>query len=172
MQKEIQIDIIRVHAPKEDKMSQMLPNWLGKKRTYNRNFIDKEIIKWDVLDISSKQRLKVKFISVNSENRQGIRVAIDAGKGILTLNGVLGQEFYLWEDECPQEFEIECDSDEGFLSVYNVFERNEHGIMRRHSQMDYSGMILERNGNIYRYKCNDTGKNTNFDKLIFEIELL
>ncbi|MBQ2465327.1 MAG: hypothetical protein II507_10145 [Treponema sp.] len=155
-------------------MGQKLPDWLGKRRTYNSNFgdVEKEIIKWEVLSIQKKQLVKVRFISVNSENRQGIRIAIDAGKGTLTINGVSGRAFELWEDECPKEFEIECSSDEGYLSVYNIFERNEQGLMRKYSQMDFSGMILEQSGNIYRYSCNDTGRNTNFDKLVFEIELL
>ena len=155
-------------------MSQKLQGWIGKKRTYNRNFeiVDKEIIKWEVLTINYKQRLKVRFVSVNSENRQGIRLAIDVGKGILNTNNVTGRSFELWEDECPKEFELECLSDEGYLSVYNIFERYERGLMRKYSQMDYSGMILEQEGNIYRYRCNDTGKNTEFNKLVFEIELL
>ena len=155
-------------------MSQKLPNWIGKTRTYNNEFgdVEREIIKWEVLSIQKKQLVKVRFISVNSDNRQGIRIAIDAGKGTLTTNGVSGRAFELWEDECPKEFEIECSSDEGYLSVYNIFERNELGSMKKYSQMDYSGMILEQNGNIYRYRCNDTGRNTNFDKLVFEIELL
>ncbi|MBQ1670171.1 MAG: hypothetical protein IKQ23_07675 [Treponema sp.] len=155
-------------------MGQKLPDWLGKRRTYNSNFgdVEKEIIKWEVLSIQKKQLVKVRFISVNSENRQGIRIAIDAGKGTLTINGVSGRAFELWEEDCPKEFEIECSSDEGYLSVYNIFERNEQGLMRKYSQMDFSGMILEQSGNIYRYSCNDTGRNTNFDKLVFEIELL
>ncbi|MBQ1591527.1 MAG: hypothetical protein II558_07885 [Treponema sp.] len=155
-------------------MGQKLPDWLGKRRTYNSNFgdVEKEIIKWEVLSIQKKQLVKVRFISVNSENRQGIRIAIDAGKGTLTINGVSGRAFELWEEDCPKEFEIECSSDEGYLSIYNIFERNEQGLMRKYSQMDFSGMILEQSGNIYRYSCNDTGRNTNFDKLVFEIELL
>ena len=158
----------------ENKMSQKLPDWLGKTRTYNNEFgdVEREIIKWEVLSIQKKQLVKVRFISVNSDNRQGIRIAIDAGKGTLTTNGVSGRAFELWEDECPKEFEIECSSDEGYLSVYNIFERNELGSMKKYSQMDYSGMILEQKENIYRYRCNDTGRNTNFDKLVFEIELL
>lgn len=155
-------------------MSQKLPDWLGNKRIYNKNFVEveKEIIRWEVLSVSNKQHLKVRFISANSENRQGIHIAIDVGNGMLITNGVTGKAFDLWVDECPKEFEMECTSDEGYLSVYNIFERNEQGIMRRNSQMAYSGMILEQKGNIYRYYCNDTGKNTDFDKLVFEIELL
>ena len=155
-------------------MSQKLPDWLGKKRTYNNEFgdVEREIIKWEVLSIQKKQLVKVRFISVNSDNRQGIRIAIDAGKGTLTTNGVSGRAFELWEDECPKEIEMECNSDEGYLSVYNIFARVENGISQRNSQMAFSGMILEQKDNIYRYSCNDTGKNTNFDKLVFEIELL
>ena len=155
-------------------MNKKLPAWFGTKRLYNENFENHEcaIILWEVLPIHNRQRLKVRFINSNSENRQGIRIAIDVGKGNLTINGELGTEFVLWEDTCPKECEVECLSDEGYLSVYNIFERNEQGIMRRNSQMAYSGMILEQKGNIYRYYCNDTGKNTDFDKLVFEIELL
>lgn len=155
-------------------MNKKLPDQLGKKRIYNKNFenCDKEIIRWEVLSIQKEQRLKVRFISTNSENRQGILIAIDAGNGILTTNGVSGKSFELWEDNSPREMEIECHSEEGYLSIYNVFERNEQGRICKYSQMPYSGMILEHNNNVYRYRCNDTGRNTNFDKLIFEIELL
>ena len=156
-------------------MSQKLPEWIGKKRIINKNFeeYDVEVIKWEILDIKGKQHIKVRFISVNSENRQGIRLAIDAGKGNLTLNGISGSSFVLWEDECPKEFEIECDSDEGCLSVYNVFEELDWtGKRNKFSQMEYSGMILEQTGNIYRYSCNNAERNQEFDKLVFEIELI
>ena len=157
------------------KMSQKLPEWLGKKRIYNKNFVDieKEIIKWDVLSINDKQHIKVRFLSVNSENRQGIRIAIDAGKGMLITNGVTARAFKLWEDECPKEFEIECISDEGFISVYNIFEKIDWtGMKNVYSQMYYSGMILEKKGNVYQYKCNNAQLMDDFDKLVFEIEIL
>ena len=156
-------------------MSQKLPDWFGKKRIYNNNFadIEKEIIRWEVLAINNKQHLKVRFICANSENRQGIRIAIDAGKGMLITNGVTGRSFDLWKDECPKEFEIECISDEGLISIYNMFEKKDWtGRNNIYSQMDYSGMILEQNGNIYRYKCNNAELQDDFDKLVFEIELL
>lgn len=43
---------------------------------------------------------------------------------------------------------------------------------RRESQAHSSGMIIEKNGNKLIYKCNDFGLETNFDKLIFQIELI
>lgn len=155
-------------------MNRKLPEWLGKKRLINSEFenSENEVILWEVLPIKKEQHIKVRFVSINSENRQGIRLAIDAGKGTLTTNGVTGRAFELWADECPEEFEVECCSEDGYLSIYNVFERNEQGIMRRHSQMAFSGMILEQNVNTYRYNCNNARLNQTFDKLVFEIELL
>ena len=106
-------------------MNKKLPDSFGKKRIINRNFEDRdeEIIRWEVLPVEKDQRIRVRFISSNSENRQGIRIAIDAGKGTLTTNGVTGRAFELWADECPEEFEVECCSEDGYLSIYNVFER-------------------------------------------------
>ena len=144
------------------------------KRLYNENFKESfnNVIRWEVLSVKTVNKIRVKFVESNSPNRQGIRIGIDVGEGYLKANGVCGKAFDLWEDECPGEFDIESHSEEGYLSIYNIFERNEEGIMRRRSQMAYSGMILEQDGNTYRYKCNDTGFNTEFNKLIFEIELI
>ncbi len=156
-------------------MSQKLPEWLGKKRIINHHFenIDCNVIRWEVLSINPKQRLKVKFIGTRSEYRQGIRIAIDSGKGNLTINGVSGREFILWEDKCPKEFEIECISEEGLISLYNIFEKRDWtGKNSIYSQMDFSGMIIEHIGNVYRYKCNNAELKDDFDKLVFEIELL
>ena len=125
------------------------------------------------MKIQPVQRIKVRFVSADSPNRQGIRIAIDAGEGELITNGVSCKAFDLWEDNSPREFEIECHSEEGYLSIYNIFEKlSWTGKPERYSLMDFSGMILEQNGNVYRYRCNDTGMDTDFNKLVFEIELL
>ena len=157
------------------RMNKKLPDWFGKKRLYNDCFegLNEKVIRWEVLPIQSKQRVKVRFLSVNSDNRQGIRIAIDAGKGSLKVNGVSAREFNLWENECPKEFEIECESDEGYLSIYNIFEELDWGgVMREYSQMPYMGMRLTQSGNVYRYSCNSDILGSEFDKLVFEIELL
>ena len=156
-------------------MNKKLPDYFGKERLYNNHFeeLNEKVILWESLPIQSKQRIIVRFLSVNSDNRQGIRIAIDAGKGSLTLNGASARQFFLWENECPKEFEIECESDEGYLSIYNIFERMDWaGVMRRCSQFSYSGMLLEQSGNIYRYSCNNATLDSKFDELVFEIELL
>jgi hypothetical protein len=156
-------------------MNKKLPDSFGKERLYNEYFEEQQdkVILWEVLPIQNNGRIKVRFLSVNSDNRQGIRLAIDAGKGSLTINGESAKQFDLWEDTCPKEFEVKCESDEGYLSVYNIFEELDWtGKKRRNSQMPYSGMILEQSGNTYRYSCNNAKLNSEFDKLVFEIELL
>ncbi len=156
-------------------MGQKLPDWFGEKRIFNHHFenVNYNIIRWEVLPIQNRQRLKVRFVNSNSVNRQGIRIAIDVGKGNLKLNGVTEREFVLWEDKCPKEFEIECTSEKGLISLYNIFEQRDWtGRNITYSQMDFSGMILEQKGNVYRYKCNNAELKDDFDKLVFEIELL
>ena len=137
-------------------MNAKLPNDFGKMRIINENFTlnNIDIILWEVLRIDKIQRIKLRFIKTNSSNRQGIRIGVDSSDGYMIINNIKAKSFELWEDTCPKEIEVECHSDEGHLSIYNIFERNEQGIMRKHSQMAYSGMILERNENIYKYSCN------------------
>ena len=169
------IDIIMDKYQSGARMNKKLPDWFGKKRLYNEYFeeLNEKVILWEALPIQSKQRVKVRFLSVNSDNRQGIRIAIDAGKGSLTINGVSARQFDLWENECPKEFEIECESDEGYLSIYNIFEELDwEGVMMEFSQLPYMGMILEQSGNVYRYSCNDARLDSEFDVFVFEIELL
>lgn len=155
-------------------MNKKLPESFGKKRIINTCFDNAttEIIKREVLPVNHEQHIKVRFLKADSENRQGIVAAIYASEGMLSVNGVTGRVFELWADECPPEFEIVCNSDEGFLSIYNIFEENSWSGKRTVSQMDFSGMILEQKGNVYKYSCNNARLNQDFDKLIFELELL
>ena len=171
----ISLGIIMDRDQRNTRMNKKLPDWFGKKRLYNEYFeeLNEKVILWDVLPIQSKQRIIVRFLSTNSDNHQGIRIAIDAGKGSLTINGVSAKEFNLWENECPKEFEVECESDEGYLSIYNIFEKIDWtGVMQEYSQMPYMGMRLTQSGNVYRYSCNNAERGSEFDKLVFEIELL
>ena len=155
-------------------MGKKLPDSFGKKRVLNRLFVDcdVEVIRWEVLPVKKDQRIIVRCVSADPENRQGIRIAVDAGEGTLTANGVTASNFVLWKDECPEEVEVECHSGEGYLSIYNVFEETTWAGPAIRSQMDYSGMILEKSGNIYRYRCNNARLTQDFDKLVFEIELV
>ena len=91
---------------------------------YFKNYSE-DVILWEVLKIKTIQKLRFKFISTNSIHRQGFRIAIDAGDGEITINGTCSKAFDLWEDTCPNEVVITCNSSEGFLSIYNIFEKLE-----------------------------------------------
>ena len=121
---------------------------------------------WDVIEINNEQSLKIRFISKNSKNRQGIRLAIDAGDGHIEVNRISSKGVELWEDTAPKEFTCKCFTNEGLLSVYNIWDKGKG----RQSQLLTSGMLVEIKGNTYTYNCNDYGYDTNFDKLIFSIE--
>lgn len=145
---------------------------IGKKRIYNTNFENIEnVVHWEVINIKNEQEFHLKFVSTNSKYRQGIRLAIDAGDGYIEINNIRSKEFYLWEDTAPQCVLVKSISEEGMLSIYNVFDLGKERGGRR-SQMDSCGMLVERKENTIVYKCNDVGFQSDFDKLIFEIELL
>lgn len=156
-------------------MNQKIPEYFGKQRITNPNFENSstDIILWEVIKVNPNQRMIFRFINTNSPYRQGVHLGFYYNDGEVIINGVSASHYELWEDECPQVFNIECRSKEGYLSLYNVFEMKDYtGNLRKISQIDSCGMILEKNDNIYRYKCNDVGFETSFDKLIFELELL
>lgn len=145
---------------------------IGKKRIYNTNFENIEnVVQWEVLNIKNEQEFHLKFVSTNSKYRQGIRLAIDAGDGYIEINNIRSKELYLWEDTAQKCVLVKCISEEGVLSIYNVFDLGKERGGRR-SQMDSCGMLVERKENTIVYKCNDVGFQSDFDKLIFEIELL
>ncbi len=148
---------------------------IGTKRLYNECFPDQEVVLWDVLNIKEEQELLFSFISTNSKYVQGVRLAIDAGEGYIEINSQKNKSFHIWETTCPKKVHIKCVSKKGLLSVYNIYDLGESvggrpGGVR--SLGGYSGMLIENNNNIITYKCNDVGFETNFDKLIFQIELL
>ena len=139
---------------------------------YNKQLkSNSDVVLWEVLPIKNEQDIILKFISTNSKYRQGVRLAIDSGEGCIEINGICSREMYLWEDTSPNEVFIKCTSSSGFLSIYNVFDVGEQRGGRK-SQMDSCGMVVEKTDGKLLYKCNDAGFETNFDKLIFQIELL
>lgn len=143
---------------------------IGKERIYSRFFENrKDIVRWDVLSVKKEQEIEFKFISTSSKFRQGVRIAVDYGKGEFEVNDMRLREFYLWNDTAPEIVKIKCLSQEGLISIYNVWETERK---KTEEQMDFSGMLVERNGNKITYRCNNGLLDTNFDELVFEIELL
>lgn len=148
----------------------------GKERIMNDEYskLGKEdVVRWDVIELekNKEQVLRFDFISTNSKYKQGVRIAIDFGDGYIEINGIKSKEFNLWEDTCPHNNIIKCKNSEGKISIYNIFDLGpSRGGIR--SQVDSSGMLVEINDRCRIYKCNDAGFQTDFDKLIFEIELI
>lgn len=139
------------------------------KRIYSDEFGDrKDTVLWDVENINPGQVLKVVFIDKNSPNRQGVRIAIDSGKGFIEVHGQKAKDISLWWDTSPKEVFLKCHSASGLVSIYNIWDTG-RGM---ESQMYKSGMILEEKGNKIVYHCNDYGETDKFDKLVFSIEKL
>ena len=126
------------------------------------------VVLWDILKIRDVELLEVEFIGMNSTFRQGVRIAIDRGKGNISVLDQTHRSIILWFDTAPSKTRIICRNDEGLVSVYNVYDKGEG--MR--SQMFKSGMIIEDSGNKRTYYCNDFGDTEKFDKLVFSITKL
>ena len=140
---------------------------VGKIRLYCKGFEGREeIISWDIQKIKKKQIIKITFIQKKSYFKQGIRLAVDSGRGLVEVNGQKGKTINLWQETAPYEVICKCISDEGLISVYNIFDMGKG----RRSLGFTSGMLLEQKGEKTIYHCNDWGIDTNFDKLIFSFE--
>ena len=73
----------------------------------------------------------------------------------------------LWVDTAPPEVVAHCMTADGNLSVYNIWDSGRG--RGRESQAHSSGMLVEDLPDGRRYRCNDIGFDTNFDKLVFRI---
>jgi hypothetical protein len=144
------------------------PNWreiAGKRRIYNTSgFADRnDVILWDIMNVRDGERLKLIFESQNAEHEQGVRLACDGG---VTVNNATGKGVRLWYDHAPRVVEFVCHTADGFLSLYNIWDQGRGP----QSQLHTSGMLVEELPNGRRYRCNDFGFDTDFDKLVFRIE--
>lgn len=140
-----------------------------RERIYNPAFQERgndQVVLWDIFPLETHRKFRVVFESISSTRRQGVRLSTDGG---ITVNGVhaLGQQ--LWYDSSPTSVVCDCISADGLLSIYNLWE-DDNG--RSFSQGWTSGMLVEELHNGRRYSCTDFGLDTNFDKLIFRVEIV
>ncbi|MEE1125712.1 MAG: hypothetical protein U0L18_07210 [Acutalibacteraceae bacterium] len=147
---------------------------IGKERHYNEYYgkvEEKPVVRWEVLDVAKEQEIYLEFVSTNSKYKQGIRLAIDTGKGYIEIDGEQYKGVRLWEDTCPKSIKFRCVSSEGKLSIYNIFDMGpERGGV--HSLVDSSGMLVEEIDGYIVYRCNDVEFDGDFDRLEFRIKLL
>jgi hypothetical protein len=133
-------------------------------RVYNTAFptMDK-VVKIDVFPITNEEIITLIFEEKNSEWKQGVWIGCDNG---IEINGQHMSNATLWYETAPNQVFIKCFALNGLLMVYNVWDRG----MGRNSQSHSSGMLIEDLPLGRRYKCNDIGFETNFNKLVFRIE--
>ena len=103
------------------------------------------------------------FESAASEWRQGVWLRTDRG---VVINEIDCPSATVWMDNSPGEVLIMCHSTDGFLHVYNIWDRGRG----RESQLHTSGMKIEEIANGRRYRCNTFGFDKPFNDVIFRIE--
>lgn len=122
------------------------------------------VIKWEVLEFGASDGGEIRFISKNSDWRQGLW--LHCGDGF-SLAGRVFKSIELWSDNSPANVGFAMPSEGGVLHIYNIWDRGRG----RESQSHTSGMQLEINGGLRRYGCNDIGFEPDYSKLIFELQI-
>lgn len=128
----------------------------------------KEIKMSDKIILFSKNvNVKVTFLSVRSEWRQGIVLQT---KGNFEVNGqIINHKVVLWEHTAPKEVELIVKSKDQMLFIYNVWNIGD-GVM--HYGHNGGALFTEysNDGSSIIYYCNDGKADDDFDDLIFKLE--
>lgn len=124
------------------------------------------VIKWDVYPIAEECLLRLVFQDWKNTARHSVWLAVE---GDLVVNGYASPNLDIWTDTAPQEVIIQVRSSTGRLHVYKIWDSDEYG---RQSQSYSSGMLVEQLANGRRYRCSDIGFETEFDDLVFRIEIV
>lgn len=133
-------------------------------RTFNSVFNEHgipDVVKWDAF-LNVNGIVKLTFESSSSKWRQGVWLRADSG---LLVKGIQCPSVDLWIDTAPHEV-LCCGKVGEMITVYNIWEREN----RRSSLSHSSGMLVEEIPNGRRYRCNDIGFTTGFDKIVFRLE--
>lgn len=123
-------------------------------------------IKWDVVQIATRQAIRLSFLSINSHWRQGVRLGADPG---ILIYGESHKGIHLWQDNSPPSVEMTIMADDGHLHVYNIWDSGRG--LGHESQSHTAGMLIEQIGNIRTFRCHDIGNAPDFSKLVFSLEL-
>jgi hypothetical protein len=131
-------------------------------------FEGRVLVRIDRVPIEKNQRIKVEFVETNSDWKQGI--ILETKGDFMPENGeVVPFRSVFWEDTAPKQFEVQIKSKNKELLVYNVWDVG-NGTM--HYWHNGAAMEVKAEGNVSTYYCNDGYPDTDFNDLIFKIELL
>jgi hypothetical protein len=120
-------------------------------------------LKWDVIELAPNSELTITFKQV-LERRQGIWMAT---KGGFVSGGNFYEQVNIWADAVPPEVRLTCRAEDGLLQLYNIWDPGSG----RRSQMLKTGMIKTAIPGGFRYGCNDTGPDINFERFVFELRI-
>ena len=150
---------------------------IGKQRIYNSVYENKgitNVIKWEVIPIAPNEELRIRILSTNSNNIQGLRIAAEKNY-ILKLGTERKNDYWIWENNVGSREIVFTTEKTTNVSIYNVCQTpssdfSPYGEVL--SQMDYSGMIVEKKDeNTCIYRCNDLRFSIEFCSLVFELKV-
>lgn len=124
-----------------------------------------ELVRIDKIPVKKKFSGCLRIISTNSEWKQGIRIKVDSS---ITVNSCKGNDFIIWAEDIKGEVFFEGTSRNLKLLIWNAWDTGSGSV---DAWLNGAAMIVEENGNVRRYKCNDSHPDDNFDDIIFEIEI-
>lgn len=126
------------------------------------------VIMIDLIDVRPGEELVISLESSSSDWRQGLWIATT---GALETNNVTASQMTLWTDTAPNPARLRVVETDGWVRLHNVWDSG-RGISDHESQSATSGMLIEeRSARVWRYRCNDIGWESNFDKLVFSVAI-
>lgn len=124
---------------------------------------DSDVILIDAIPVSPGDQLALEFEENCSEWRQGVWLGVD---GKMEVAGTESSSMQIWEDNSPSTVNIRIIESNGFLHLYNIWDRG-HGTS---SQAHTSGMIVEEFGRSRRYRCQAISTRPSFNDMTFRID--
>lgn len=149
----------------------------GVSRIYNLSYEEekgiKSVIKWEVLRIPRKCRLRITRLEVLENTRpQGVRIAVDCGEGSISIDGQVASEHYIWLDDSNPIRDLDVEANSGLISIFNICWYDDHPTRKIWAQGDWMGMLVEESDNALIYRCNDCFFSSSFNSLIFSVEFI
>ena len=157
----------------------MVPNERAFNGKTSYEFDGKTFFRWYYIKNIGDYLLRIKIISTNSINRQGITLNFSNFVGSITCNGMSlpvpkGKfSHYLFKDgdAANNEFILSVHVEQGYLFLGNASERREIGMFTSGS-FGNAFWIEQLSSTRSRFHCNDHEYDDDFDDLIFEIEVI
>ena len=141
--------------------------------TYQKERGLQNVVKWEVLALPMDCKLRLTCIGLKSDRvRQGVRVAVDCGLGVIKVGDSAAEEQLVWIDDIGYQTDFFVETQMSLVSIFNICWYENHPTRKLWCQGDWMGMVVEDTGQSLIYRCNDCFNSSNFDSLVFSLELL